>query len=92
MPEFPAEFPGAWQNLPIEVRRFLTAKLLDRALAIHEGSEGLIKWLYAGTSRLDGKKSSETYALRGSEFWPVIVADTQVWIAQRAQPSPGKPE
>jgi len=80
---FPETFPGAWQNIPLEVRRYLAQRLLDKSLAIHDGPAGLIKFLYAGT-HIQGMSVAETYRITGESYWPFVVRDTEAWLAQRA--------
>lgn len=84
-PTFPAEFPGAWQNLPPAVRDFLAARLVEKALEIHDGPEGLIKFLYAGQKR-PGAAKPLSYIARGREFWPHVVEDTKVWLLKLQVP------
>lgn len=74
----PADFPGAWQNLPTEVRRYLLACLLGKSLQIH-GTAGLLKWIYAGTVRPDGERCK--FTTDGAAFWPCVVEDVPRWIA-----------
>lgn len=79
--EFPEQFPGAWQHLPLEVRRYLTQRLLDKALLLHDGPAGLIKFLYAGTER-NGQRLS--YLTGGAECWAYVVQDTTAWLETKA--------
>lgn len=76
------EFTGQWADVPLEVRRFLTQRLLDRALEIHDGPVGLIKWLYAGVEH-DGLPLSRTYAMSARDFWPYILVDARRWTVAR---------
>lgn len=81
MAEIPADFPGAWQNIPKTVKRMLAKKLVEKCLDLHGGSDGLIRFLYAGTKR-DGMSASESYRARGRELWPFVVEDTKLFIAE----------
>ncbi len=72
----------AWQDMPLEVRRYLTRRLLDRALEIHEGPAGLIRFLYAGQPR-EGLSMAQTYVMTAHEFWPYVVADTRSALKDR---------
>ncbi len=78
--EFPEHFPGAWHHIPLEVRRYLTQRLLEKSLVVHEGPAGLIKFLYAGTER-NGQRLS--YLTGGAECWAYVVHDTQEWLAAK---------
>lgn len=78
----------AWQDLPIEVRRYLTKRLLEKSLFLHDGVAGMVKFLYAG-STLAGLTVAQTYGMKGHEFWPFIVQDTRAWLASRASRSTG---
>lgn len=82
MAEIPEEFPGAWQNLTIDVRRMLTQRLLDKSLELHGGSEGLIKFLYVGQA-YETISRAEGYGARGRDFWPYVAQDTKLFIAKR---------
>lgn len=79
-PEYPDHFPGAWQHFPVDVKRYLTARLLARCLEIHDGPADLIKWLYAGTERPDGQRLS--YLTGGAECWAWVVEDTRAWVVE----------
>ena len=70
----------AWQNMPIEIRRYLTARLLAKSLELHDGPAGLIRFLYAGTER-NGQRLS--YLTGGAECWAYVVHDTREWLAKR---------
>jgi hypothetical protein len=83
MPEFPAVMPGPTPAIPIEIRRFLTAKLLERQLELCEGWVGLVKDLYGGQVRPDGQRLS--YVADGRSFWQYVVADTDAWLLERAK-------
>lgn len=78
---FPAEYPGAWQDIPLDVRRFLTAKTLDRQLILQDGPAGLIEWLYRGQPIAGG---IVRYQAPAKEIWPHVVADTEAWLKKRA--------
>ncbi len=84
MSGMPAEFPGAWQNIPVDVRRMLTKKLLDKCLEVHGGADGLIRFIYAGTVR-PGMKAMESYRWGGKEFWPFILEDTARFMIDRTK-------
>lgn len=73
---------GEW---PVEVRRFLTAKLRDQMLQDHGGWHGLIQWMYAAKLR-DGVR----LPMRPStEFlWPMVLEDAAAWEASRKEPTP----
>lgn len=77
---FPAEFPGAWQNIPRPIQRSLVAQLLARELQLREGAAGLIESLYRGRELPMGRVS---YLATAAELWPLVVEDTKVRIAER---------
>lgn len=82
MSAYPEHFPGAWQNIPLEVRRYLTARLLEQQLALHDGAAGLIKSLYSGRERPD-LTLLESWRMSAERAWPFVVADTEAWLASR---------
>jgi hypothetical protein len=82
--DLPEHFPGAWQNFPVEVRRYLTQRLLDEQLVLWGGSDGLIKHLYAGHDR-DGLRPLDSYRMRGVDFWPFVLADTRAYLAKKRE-------
>lgn len=80
----PDGFPGAWQDWPIEVKRFVTLLLLEKALELHDGPDGLVKFLYAGHRR-EGTRFAFTSA--GAAYWPWLRDDVQRWV-DAGQPVP----
>lgn len=78
--DFPTHFPGAWQNLPPEVQRYITCKLLERQLLLHNGAVGLLQWLYRGSDRSNGRVA---WVAAVDEIWPLVIEDTRKWIAWR---------
>lgn len=87
---WPTEFPGAWQNVPVPIRRFLAMRLVQRSLEIHEGPAGLIKFLYAGTTRRgpDGARFRVSYLNDGADAWPFVLEDAAAWLASQSQTAP----
>lgn len=79
MDEMPVSF--AWQNLPPHVRRFLVERLRDRMLEWHEGPIGLIRWLYAGTTRPNGTRAA--YNGTPEYYYRLVVEDLPAWHANR---------
>lgn len=73
---------GEW---PVEVRRFLTAKLRERMLQDHDGWHGLVQWLYGGQlwhgDRLPMRPSL-------AWLWDKILADAAEWEASQKEPTP----
>lgn len=84
LPAEPVAFTGAWGDIPLEVRRFLTQRLLDQALTLHDGPAGMIKFLYAGRER-DGLLMSRSYTMSPLEFWPFVLEDARAWTMARAK-------
>ncbi len=78
-------FPGAWQNWSPEARALVTELLVARALEIHEGPAGLLKFLYAGTVR-EGK--IVRYLLKPSDYWRYLLED----LAERKGQEAKEPE
>lgn len=73
---------------PVEVRRFLTAKLLERMLQDHDGWHGLVQWMYGGQMR-----GEERLPMRPSIawLWDKILADAAAWDAARTAEKAGTP-
>lgn len=94
MPDFPEQFPGAWQNFPKAVKRMLAKRLVDKCLSLHGGPDGLVRFIYAGTAR-PGMSVAESYRFRGPDLWPFVVEDTKLLLAQeqekKANPSGDAP-
>lgn len=65
-------FPGAWQHWPADAKALLTEKLVERALEIHDGPGGMLKFLYAGTVR-GGKRVG--YMLPPTDYWRYLLED-----------------
>lgn len=86
--EYPEVMPGAWKLLPLDVRRMLTMKLVEKSLELH-GAEGLIKFLYVGKEYPTITRPAGCVA-QGREFWPYVVADTKLFVASRT-PKPANP-
>ncbi len=92
---FPDVFPGGWDRLPIEVRRFLTARVLEKQLAIQDGASGIIEWLYRGEERESFKGSPAArasgvvrYNATAAELWSIVLQDTLAWqVARAARPA-----
>lgn len=87
-------FPGAWQNLPKEVRMMLTARAIEKQMAIQGGSTGLIEWLYRGQQRpellaimpaLVHKAGVVRYNAAAKELYPLVLEDTKRYLAERAK-------
>jgi hypothetical protein len=66
---------------PVEVRRYLTHKALERLLEFHGQWEGLAKWLYAGARRPDGTALPYTFTL--DFVMPIVEADAAAWAESR---------
>ena len=62
-------------------------KLVEKSLEIHEGSAGLMKFLYAGTVR-PGATKPLSWVRSGAEFWPHVVEDTKVWLLKQSAAPP----
>lgn len=78
-------FPDGPDALPVEIRRYLTACLLERSLDHHGGWYGLMAWLYKGQHRDSGERIPWTASV--AEVWPHIVADAEVWARRRQEAS-----
>ncbi len=74
--------PSRSSEWPIEVRRYLTHRLLSRMLQDHDGWHGLVQWLYAGTMR-NGERLPLSAKL--DWLWPMIEADAAAWDAERTK-------
>lgn len=88
-------FPGAWQNLPIEVRRYLTQRALDKQLLIQDGSAGLIEWLYRGDQREEFKGHPAAHRsgiirfnASAKDIYDLVLADTKRWLIEREKKEP----
>lgn len=83
VPPLPGAYPGSWEAMPVEVRRYLTARLLTASLSIHEGPTGLIKWLYAGTTRpaADGSPLRMPFTTQGIHMYSFVLEDAAAWVA-----------
>lgn len=87
MATLPDRFPGAWQDIPPIVRRFLVERLRDKMLAQHEGPAGLIMWLFAGEKQADGTRVP--YSADVEVYWQVVKQECLRWAQQgRAIPAP----
>lgn len=88
------EFPGAWQNYPVEVRRYLLARVMEKQIGIQGGPAGVIEWLYRGTRRRPEEIGTDVargdtceirYDVRAHQVWPLVVADARAWTAARTK-------
>lgn len=91
-----AEFPGAWQHFPVEVRRYLLTQLLEKQLRIQDGPAGLVEWLYRGLQRdaFVGLKVAYRsgvihYKATAKELWPIVVADAKAWAVRERKAAEG---
>lgn len=86
-----SDFPGAWQHFPVEVRRFLLARVMEKQMEIQDGPAGVIEWLYRGTTRRPDEVTIEVakasgeihYNARADKLWTLVCADARAWTIQR---------
>lgn len=83
LPLDPLEYPGSWDAMPVDARRYVTALLLARMLDLHEGPAGLFQFLYAGTMRLVvGQPAARIpFTTNGRAMYPFLLEDTAAWAA-----------
>lgn len=88
------DFPGAWQHYPVEVRRFLLAKVMQKQMDVQDGPAGVIEWLYRGTERrpeevtlaMANAAGEIRYNTRAEQLWMLVVADAHAWALEQTKP------
>lgn len=85
MADLPADYPGTWAQLPVEVRAMLAQRLVERALKDHGGAGGIIQHLYRGTHREQaiGEPIRISYTAAPREIWPHVLTDARLWLDER---------
>lgn len=79
--------PSSSRDWPVEIRRYLTHRALQRLLESQGGWQELALWLYAGETRPDGERVPYAPSIDG--VWPFILADAQAWQTARAAATAG---
>ncbi|HEY2851115.1 MAG TPA: hypothetical protein VGI97_14645 [Gemmatimonadaceae bacterium] len=88
--------------MPVEVKRYLSVRLVEKQLTIQGGLAGIIEWLYRGDQRAEfvglpvaHPSGTIRFDARGIELWPQVAADTKRWLDERASKKapthPGRP-
>lgn len=78
---WPEYFPGAWQNFPDAIKRAVRAMLLERALLVHDGPAGLLKWMYVGTDRPNGQPVG--FTRQAEDVWRYVLEDADRFVAEQ---------
>jgi hypothetical protein len=76
-PEPPPEFPEKFEDLALDVRRYLTLRILEKQLELQGGPVGIFHWLYRGTERAGGVRIA--YNASAREIWPMVQSDAKAW-------------
>lgn len=82
--DWPAEFPGAWQNWPADLKEIAKELLLQYWLQ-EFGPADLVKHIVCQRDRRDPATGLELpFTLRAEKFWPLFLHHARLAIAGRA--------
>jgi hypothetical protein len=82
--DHPAIQGAMMAEYPVEVRRYLTHRAIQRLLEDHGGWDGVALWLYSGSKRPDGSRLP--YAFSAEFIAPIMAEDAAAWDATRRKP------
>lgn len=74
----PPEFPGAWSNWPVPLKRYLSYRVMEQMVKIH-GPADLVVWAYARSFRPNGERVP--FRKNGAEYYPFLLEDARAWLA-----------
>lgn len=70
--------PSSSHEWPRELRRYLTQRLLDKALEQHGGWQGVAVWLYAGQKH-PSTPDRLPFSPSVDFLYPIMLADARAW-------------
>lgn len=71
LPPFPVDF----DSLPTAYKYAISRKVLAKQRTIHDNMADLLKWIYLGSTRPDGKEVS--YGVSGRDCWAMLHSDVE---------------
>lgn len=82
--DWPAEFPGAWQHWPADIRAAACEMLTDHWLR-QFGAADLVKHIVSDLDRRDPSTGRELpFTARAEKFWPLFMHHARLHVGARA--------